>query len=84
MKKFFLPWLIVLTGVFIAPADDEKFPLLKIGNDTYTNVTVTRLTASDIAFIHAGGVANAKLKNLSPALQKQFGTSAKRDFECLI
>lgn len=78
MKTRFLLLLVTVAGIFVARADDEKFPLLKIGSDTYTNVTVTRVTASDISFIHAGGIANAKLKELSPELQKQFHYDPKQ------
>ena len=55
MKTKFLLLFIALTGVFIARADDEKIPLLKAGGDTYTNVTITSVSATDIYFIHAGG-----------------------------
>lgn len=74
--KLFLP-LIVMTGIIIVRADDEKFSILKVGNDTYTNVIVTKATASDISFIHAAGIANVKLKDLSPELQKQFHYNPK-------
>lgn len=74
--KLLLPFL-ALAGMLAARADDEKFSRLKIGDDIYTNVIVTRVTASDISFIHAGGAANAKLKDLSPELQKQFHFNAQ-------
>jgi hypothetical protein len=51
---------------------DEKLPVLKVGSETYSNVTVTKVTATDIYFISDQGLANAKLKNLDPALQKHF------------
>jgi protein disulfide-isomerase len=72
MKTNLVLLLVTLAGIVVARADDEKFPRLKAGADTYTNVTVTRVTASDISFIHAGGIANVKLKDLPPELQKQF------------
>jgi protein disulfide-isomerase len=75
--KLLLP-LIVLAGIVIAHGDDEKLPILKVGNETYTNVIVTKVTAVDISFIHAGGMANAKLKALSPVLQKQFHYDSKQ------
>jgi thiol-disulfide isomerase/thioredoxin len=53
-------------------AAEEKLATLDVGDDTYKNVTVTRVTATDIYFNHARGIANAKLKNLSPELQKKF------------
>jgi thiol-disulfide isomerase/thioredoxin len=53
---------------------DEKLPLLKAGNDAYSNVTVLTVTATDVYFTYNNGkgMANAKLKNLSPDLQKHF------------
>ena len=52
--------------------------VLKVGGDVYSNVTVTTLTATDIYFTYAGGMANAKLKNLSPDLQKHFHYNAAK------
>lgn len=78
MKTTFLLSLIAAAGIFTARADDEKFPLLKVGADTYTNVTVTSASATDIYFIHAGGTANVKIKNLSPDLQKHFNFDPKQ------
>lgn len=78
MKTKLLLSLIAAAGVFIVHADDEKLPLLKAGSDTYTNVTVTSVSATDIYFIHAGGTANVKLKSLSPELQKHFHFDPKK------
>ncbi len=61
--------LIVMTSTAFA---DEKLPVLKVGSETYSNVTVTEVTATDIYFISDKGLANAKLKNLDPALQQHF------------
>jgi protein disulfide-isomerase len=76
-KILLLP-VILVAAIFPVRADDEKIPLLKSGNDTYTNVIVTSHSATDIYFIHAGGMANVKISSLSPALQKQFGFDAKK------
>jgi thiol-disulfide isomerase/thioredoxin len=54
-------------------AADESFPSLQVGAEVYSNVVVTSRTATDIYFIHSRGMSNAKLKNLSPDLQKHFG-----------
>ena len=51
---------------------DEKLPALKVGQQTYSHVTVTKVTATDVFFISDQGMANAKLKNLDPAMQKHF------------
>src|SRR5208283_2995174 len=52
---------------------DEKLPVLKAGSEVYSNVTVTTVTATDIYFTYAKGMANVKLSKLDPALQKHFG-----------
>jgi thioredoxin-related protein len=52
---------------------DEKLPVLEAGSEVYSNVTVTTVTATDIYFTYAGGMANVKLNQLDPALQKHFG-----------
>jgi len=57
--------------IFISHAD-ETLPLLRVGTDLYTNVTITAVTATDIYFTSARRSGNAKLKNLDPALQKHF------------
>jgi thiol-disulfide isomerase/thioredoxin len=53
---------------------DEKLPVLKAGSDVYSNVTVLTVTATDVYFTYNSGkgMANAKLKSLSPDLQKHF------------
>ncbi len=51
---------------------DEKLPTLKVGNEVFSNVTVTAATPTDIYFTYPGGMANAKLKELNPELQKHF------------
>jgi len=51
---------------------DETLPTLKVGNNVYSNVTVTAVTTTDVYFTFAGGMGNAKLKDLNPALQKHF------------
>ncbi len=50
----------------------EKLATLKAGNETYSNVTITAVTATDIYFTHSAGMGNAKLKNLDPELQRRF------------
>jgi thiol-disulfide isomerase/thioredoxin len=76
-------WLAVLIVAVAQPvrADDVKLPTLQIGKEIYTNVTVTTVTATDIYFSHAKGMGNAKLKNLTPDLQKKFGFNAVKGRE---
>jgi len=72
-----VPLRIMAVFVFLAVAlnvsADERLAVLKVDIDTYTNVTVTSVTATDIYFTCDKGMLNAKLKNLEPAVQKHFG-----------
>lgn len=63
---------MVLAGLAFAVRAAEKLPVLSAGGTTYSNVTVTKVSATDVYFDHAGGMANVKLKTLSPELQKHF------------
>jgi thiol-disulfide isomerase/thioredoxin len=63
--------MVLFITALVAHAD-EKLPLLKVGSETFTNVTVTKITATDIYFISNAGMGNAKLNNLDPTLQKHF------------
>jgi len=56
----------------LAARADEKLPVLRAGSVTYSNITVTSVSATDVYFTFAGGMGNVKLKNLSPDLQKHF------------
>ncbi len=53
---------------------DEKLPVLRAGTDTYSNVTVLSVSATDVYFTYNNGkgMANAKLKNLAPDPAKAF------------
>jgi protein disulfide-isomerase len=62
----------LIVAVWVARAG-EKLPVLSAGSEVYSNVTVTTVTATDIYFTYAGGMANVKLSKLDPALQKHFG-----------
>jgi hypothetical protein len=76
-RFFTLPLRLVTTFAFLAivpdVSADERLAVLKVDIDTYTNVTVTSVTATDIYFTCDKGMLNAKLKNLEPAVQKHFG-----------
>lgn len=65
-------FLLSLTFAISTVWADEKLPMLKVGPDVYSNVTVTSVTITDIYFTSDKGMANAKLKNLEPELQKHF------------
>jgi len=77
MKATFYTALILASAIVVAKAD-EKLPVVMVGSETYSNVTVTSVSATDVYFTYAGGMANVKLKNLSPDLQKHFSFDPKK------
>jgi hypothetical protein len=62
----------------LAFTDDDRLPTLKVGDTTYTNVQVLRVTATDIYFSSSSGIANAKLTSLEPAVQLRFSADATK------
>jgi cytochrome c biogenesis protein CcmG, thiol:disulfide interchange protein DsbE len=73
MKTHFLAGIMTISLALSSIARaEEQFPVLKVGSEVYSNVTVTTVTATDIYFQHAKGMGNAKLKNLDRELQKKF------------
>jgi hypothetical protein len=65
-------FVLCLAGLTLPVFAEEKLPLLKVGSQTYSNVTVTTVSATDIYFVSSQGMGNAKLKDIDPALQKHF------------
>jgi protein disulfide-isomerase len=61
----------LIVAVWVAQAN-EKLPVLNAGSEVYSNVTITKVTATDIYFTCARGMANVKLSKLDPELQKHF------------
>lgn len=70
MKATSLAAFTILAALSVRAAD--RIPLLQAGDESYTNVTVTTVTPTDLYFRHAGGMGNVKLKDLDAALQKHF------------
>jgi cytochrome c biogenesis protein CcmG/thiol:disulfide interchange protein DsbE len=54
----------------------ETLPVLKARSEVYSNVTVMSVSVTDIYFTSSRGLANAKLKDLDPALQRHFNFNA--------
>ncbi len=71
----------LLASACLSLADGERLPTLKVGPNTFTNVTILSVTSTDIYFSHSQGMGNAKLKNLSPELQKEFHFNPDRAAE---
>lgn len=69
--------ILVYLSAFMLPAfGDDRLPVLTVGDSTYSNVLVLRVTSTDIYFSSANGIGNAKLTNLEPALQIRFATDS--------
>jgi len=74
-----LIWKSILAIVIVNSAAERtfaaemKFDTLAAGSQTYSNVVVTGQTPVVLYIQHAKGVGSVKLKDLDPALQKQFG-----------
>lgn len=68
--------LFVLAGLLLSTgplrADGEKLATLKVGSETFTDVTITSVTATDVYFSHSRGLGNAKIKSLDLELQSKF------------
>jgi cytochrome c biogenesis protein CcmG/thiol:disulfide interchange protein DsbE len=73
--------ILLLSLVTLSAGADETLPLLTVKGQTYSNVTVTVVTATDVFFKHASGMGNAKLKDLDPKLQAHFHYDAARDMQ---
>lgn len=70
---------VILAAAVLAPAvlrADEHLDVLKVGGDTYRDVTITTVSPTVICFTYPGGMGSAKLKSLDPALQKHFADIA--------
>jgi cytochrome c biogenesis protein CcmG, thiol:disulfide interchange protein DsbE len=68
-------WLILsclcLLGVSLQAAQPIKFDYLKVGSQTFSNVTVVSMNATDVYFTHDKGMSNVKIKYLEPEAQKR-------------
>ncbi len=54
-------------------AADEKYPVLTIGTNSFTNVIVLTKTRTDIFLSHAAGMASLKVKDLDTQAQLTLG-----------
>jgi cytochrome c biogenesis protein CcmG, thiol:disulfide interchange protein DsbE len=67
---------LLLAPTLRTRAEVKRLDTLTVGTQTYSNVTITSLTPSDVYFTHSRGLANAKLNRLDPALQNRLGFDA--------
>lgn len=65
-------FVISLAAIASSALAGEKLPTLKVGSEVYSNVNITKVTATNIFFISNEATTNVDLKNLDPAMQKHF------------
>jgi hypothetical protein len=53
--------------------DEPIIPMLKTKTGVYTNVTITSRTAKELCILHAGGIGNVYLEDLTPEAQVLVG-----------
>jgi cytochrome c biogenesis protein CcmG/thiol:disulfide interchange protein DsbE len=77
--------LLLVCGLALSATEihaaEERIPVLQAGGQTFSNVVVTGKSATDLYFLHKGGVGNVKLKSLPPELQQKFGFDAVKAAE---
>lgn len=72
MKAHLILITVLASLLVLSARADDQFTILEVGNTTYTNVTVTSVTATDIYFTYNGGMGNAKIKDLPFDLRERF------------
>jgi thiol-disulfide isomerase/thioredoxin len=71
MTRHLVAMFLLAVTVLTARAE-LKFDTLRVGFTVYTNVTIIDANATDIYFRYSGGMINAKLRDLDPAVQSRF------------
>jgi thiol-disulfide isomerase/thioredoxin len=75
LRAFTLATLLLMA--LCVRADTIKLDRLKVGTQIYSNITVLGYNTTDLYFTHSKGIANVKLRNLDPELQKKFEYDAR-------
>jgi hypothetical protein len=67
-------WAVVyVTVVLPVRSEEERYPTLQVGPDTFTNVVVLNKTRTDVFLKHAHGMANIKVHDLDLDTQARLG-----------
>jgi hypothetical protein len=75
-------WLTAVSAFFkpgLAVAGEETFDVLQTKTGTYENVTVTSKTKDWIFILHAAGMGNIKIADLSEDIQQQLGYNLPKE-----
>lgn len=67
MKTFLLPLLFAPAALVAAELFKLK-QMVTLSGKTYEQISVTKVTAVDVKFTHAGGVATVALTDLTPEM----------------
>lgn len=79
-RRLKLAIVLLSAAVFLcANATEQTLPLLETRTVTYTNVTVTTKSAEYVFILHAGGMANIKVKDLSTQSKRDLGYVVPED-----
>ncbi len=79
-----MAWLtlstVLVTNAGTAGVIEQKFPMLQIGTQFFTNATVTTHSTSYVFIVHSGGMANIKVAELNDDAREKLGypTAAQR------
>jgi thiol-disulfide isomerase/thioredoxin len=77
MSRWLILTCLCLLGASLQAAAPIKFDYLKVGSQTFSNVTVVSRNATDVYFTHDKGMSNVKMKYLEPDAQKRLEFDAK-------
>jgi hypothetical protein len=65
--------MVVLSPRYASAEREQTFPVLTIGAQTYTNVTVTTKAKKYVMLMHSQGLANIKVSDLSAEMRQTLG-----------
>ena len=65
--------LLLLLPLRLGSAQEETFPLLRVGTAVYTNATVTTKAKTYIFIIHTGGMINVRITDLPQDVREKLG-----------
>src|SRR5436190_5052945 len=64
---------ILIHSVFIAAGAEQKLDVLKTKTETYKNVTVTKKTKDWVFILHAAGMVNIRISDLTAEAKRKLG-----------
>jgi cytochrome c biogenesis protein CcmG/thiol:disulfide interchange protein DsbE len=77
MSRWLISIYLCLLAVSLQAAQSIKFDSLHVGSQTFSNVTVVGMNATEVFFTHDKGMSNVKMKYLDPDVQKRLDFDPK-------